>query len=97
MIVSDTGAAIEYDCAAGTISQPLRLSADGAFDWTGTHYIGHGGPSRVDEPANAHPARYTGRATDESMTLTLTLTDGAQPPQTFTLRRGGNAMVFKCL
>lgn len=97
MVVTDTGATIEYDCGEGVISEPLRLSANGEFDWDGIHYPGHGGPIRVDDPANAHPARYTGRATARSMTITLTLTDGSQPAQTFTLVRGGNAGVFKCL
>jgi len=97
LVATDTGATIEYDCAAGNISGPLRLGANGEFDWSGTHYPGHGGPIRIDEPSNAHPARYTGRADAESMEMTLTLIDGTQPPQTFTLKRGGNAAVFKCL
>jgi hypothetical protein len=97
MTVTDTGATIEYDCASGTIVGPLQLGANGAFDWRGTHYPGHGGPVRVDEPPNAHPARYTGRANAESMEMTLTLLDGTQPPQTFTLARGANAGVFRCL
>lgn len=97
MLVTDTGATIESDCAAGVINQPLHLNAGGDFEWTGIHYIGQGGPIRIDQPPNAHPARYTGRAATGSMTLTLTLTDAAQPPQTFALTRGGNAHVFKCL
>ena len=97
MVVADTGARIEYDCASGVINVTLRLSPDGAFDWAGIHYPGHGGPSRIDEPLNSHAARYTGHATAEHMTITLTLLDGTQPPQTFTLDRGGNARVLKCL
>jgi hypothetical protein len=97
MVASDTGATIEYDCASGVIAGPLRLGAQGEFDWSGTHFRGHGGPIRVDEVPDAHPARYTGRATANDMTMTLTLLDGTMPPQTFTLARGANAGVFKCL
>lgn len=97
MVVADTGATIEYDCAMGTIAEPLRLGADGTFDWRGVHYPGHGGPTRIDEPKDAHPARYTGRATADRLTLTVTPTDGLFPPQTFTLTRGGDARVVRCL
>jgi len=97
MVVSDTGAVIEYDCASGVVAGPLTLGAQGEFDWSGTHIRGHGGPSRIDETPDAHPARYAGKATSNQMTLTLTVTDGSQPPQTFSLTRGANAGVFKCL
>jgi len=97
LVATDTGATIEYDCARGEISGPLRLGAAGEFTWEGTHYPGHGGPVRVDEPPNAHPARYVGRASAEAMEMTLTLVDGTQAPQTFTLTRGANAGVFRCL
>ncbi len=51
---------------------------------------------RIDEPPNAHAARYTGHATTDLMSITLSVMDGALAPQTFTLRRGGDAKVFKC-
>lgn len=97
MVVSDTGALIEYDCAAGRITEPLRLDERGHFQWTGVHIPGHGGPVREDEQVESRPARYTGNATSDRMTLTLTLVDSTQPAQTFTLVRGGAAGVFKCL
>lgn len=97
LIVTDTGATIQYDCALGTISQPLLLAPDGAFTWHGVHYPGHGGPVRIDEPPNAHAAVYTGHATSDRLTLTLDVPDLGMPPQTFTLVRGGAAMVFRCL
>jgi hypothetical protein len=97
LVVTDSGATIEYDCAAGTITGPLTLDASGNFDWRGVHSPGHGGPSRVDQPPDTHPARYTGHATSSQMSIALTILDMAVPEQTFTLQRGGNARVFKCL
>jgi hypothetical protein len=98
MVVTDTGATIEYDCASGTIDEPLRLDASGAFAWRGTHVIGHGGPIRQDEQPDAHPAEYTGHADSRRMTITVRLTDGtAFTPQTFALTLGTNPRVFKCL
>ena len=35
--VSDNGGEIEYDCAHGTIAQPLVLDAQGHFSVAGTH------------------------------------------------------------
>ena len=96
IVVTDTGATIEYDCAAGTISEPLRLTESGNFEWRGIHSPGHGGPARIDEPPNAHPARYTGHATANQLVITLAILDMSVPDQTFTLQRGGNARVFKC-
>ncbi len=97
MVVADTGATIEYDCASGSIDEPLRLDASGNFIWHGVHHIGHGGPVRIDEPPNNHAARYTGHASATKMTMTLTLTDTTYPAQTFTLSRGGTPYVFRCL
>lgn len=97
MIVSDTGATIEYDCAAGKITGPLALDANGEFNWSGIHSPGHGGPSRVDEPPDNRPARYTGTATSSSLRITLTVLDGSIPQQTFTLARGAEPRVFRCL
>lgn len=97
IMVSDSGAIIEYDCAAGVVSVPLLLGSRGEFSWMGTHSPGHGGPVRIDEPPNVHPASYSGRVSGNDMTLTLTLQDNSQPSQTFTLVRGANPSVFRCL
>ena len=97
MVVSDTGATIEYDCASGKITVPLALDANGDFSWTGIHSPGHGGPIRIGEPPDDRPARYTGSATSSAMRITMTVVDGSIPPQTFVLARGGAGKVFKCL
>ena len=97
MVVTDTGATIEYDCAAGKITDRMNLNSRGDFDVRGVHYPGHGGPVRIDEPRNAHAARYTGHATSAEMTITLQLTDTVFSPQTFHLVFGQSPHVFKCL
>jgi hypothetical protein len=97
MVVTDTGATLEYDCAEGRVTGPLRLESDGSFTWVGTHYPGHGGPIRIDEPANAHPARYTGHATSTTVQMTLEVLDMPGTVMTFTMKRGADPHVFKCL
>ncbi len=96
MVVNNDGAAIEYDCARGTIDQTL-LAADGMFTAIGTHIRGHGGPVREGEIPDKHPARYDGRIDGRTMTLEVTLTDSGEKLGTFTLERGASPSVFKCL
>ena len=95
--VSADGAIIEYDCAHGTIDQPIVGDRNGRFTVTGTHVREHGGPIRVDEPPDRHPARYDGQVAGNSMRLSVTLTDGNQTIGSFDATLNGPARVVKCL
>jgi len=97
MDVGATSATIEYDCANGSITGPLILDSKGHFSWRGTHVAEHGGPVRSDETANQHPATYTGSIKDNTMTLTVKLTDTNQTIGTFSLTHGRAGRVFKCM
>ena len=96
LVVGATGATIEYDCASGTIDEPL-VATDGVFSAVGTHTRGHGGPVRQDEIPDKHPARYDGRVDGETMILDVMLTDSGEKLGRYTLVRGRTAQVFKCL
>ena len=91
------GAAIEYDCAHGTIDQPVVADRNGRFSATGVHVREHGGPIRADEPSDRHPARYDGEVTGRSMRLTVMLLDVAQSLGPFDLTLGGAARIAKCV
>ena len=95
MVVTDTGASIQFDCGSGRISQPLLLDARGNFDLPGVFYRG-GGPVRIDSLATGVPARYTGHSTFNALSLTMALNDGS-PPSSYILTWGGNPNVLKCL
>jgi hypothetical protein len=97
LTVSATGGVLEYDCASGTIDQPIVVGANGNFIAQGTHTIGHGGPSMVGEIPDLHPARYDGWTDGETMRLTVTLTDTGEKLGSFTLVRGQSPRVFRCL
>lgn len=95
--VNSRNAAVEYDCANGTINGPLTLDADGKFNWSGVHRRERGGPVRKDAPVHSYPAVYTGWIKGDTMTLTVKLTDTDEELGTYTLKRGAVGKVFKCL
>jgi hypothetical protein len=97
LTVSPTGGTLEYDCASGTIDQPVVAAANGNFVAQGTHTIGHGGPIMVGEIPDRHPARYEGWTDGRTMKLSVTLTDNGQKLGDFTLARGQSPHVFRCL
>jgi hypothetical protein len=94
--VLDSGASIEYDCAHGTISKPLRLDSNGHFQAVGSHVGEHGGPILDGESPVGRPVNYSGSISGETMTLTVTLTDSSERIGTFTLERGNEGQLVKC-
>jgi hypothetical protein len=95
--VTERGAAIEYDCAHGTIDEPLVVDRAGRISAQGTHVREHGGPIREDEPADRHPARYSGQLDRDTLQLTVTLTDTRQELGSFKVTRGSPGRLLKCL
>lgn len=96
LAVTQSGATLEYDCARGTIDEPL-VAAEGRFTAVGTHIREHGGPVREGEIPETHPARYDGRIDGETMVLEVTLTDSGEKLGSFGLVRGQSPRVLKCL
>ena len=94
LTVADTSAHVELDCAHGDI--PVRLP-DAAFTVAGTFVREHGGPIRVGETPDSHPALYAASMSGGAMTLTIRLGDSGELVGTFTLTRGSSGRVFKCL
>ena len=97
MVVKNGSATIEYDCASGKITGPLKLNTHGKFDLRGTHTREHGGPVRSDESAEGEPAQYNGWTDGKKMKLTVTLTNSKTEIGTFELTRGSEGRIFKCL
>jgi hypothetical protein len=95
--VQPRSATIEYDCANGTIDGPFTIDSKGSFSWRGTFNREHGGPIRIDEKPNSRPAIYSGSIKGDTMTLTVKLADSKQVLATFTLQRGSEGRVRKCL
>ncbi|SRR5713101_4649182 len=101
LTVGDDGARLEFDCAQGHIPGPLRLKADGRFDFKGTYRPERPGPQWEDEApgtAGRAAARYQGRVEGSTMTLTVrsSAADRAELG-TFTLTQGKPGALRKCL
>jgi hypothetical protein len=94
--VTATGATLEYDCANGAITGPIRLDSQGRFSARGSHTAERGGPVRLDDQPASARARYRGVVKGDTMTLTVTLETGKQPLGVFTLTRGGEPLLMKC-
>jgi hypothetical protein len=95
LTVSDTGAKVEFDCAHGTLDEPLVLDAEGRFDVKGSLLV-EGGPVRLDETRKPQPVRYRGETDGERMSLEVAL-EGGSSGGSFSLTRGGKAKLVKCL
>src|SRR5258706_12892192 len=97
LTVADAGSHIEFDCAHGDIPIPLMVNARHGFDATGIFVRERGGPIRVGDMPDSHPAAYVGSLTETTIVLTVRLTDTTEVVGTFTLSRGSPGRLMKCL
>ena len=95
MMVSRTGARLEYDCAESTIDEPIIVDAKGKFTAKGSYTPDRGGPRRTG-PAPAPRARYVGEVSADTMKLTVTLEGTKEAVGVFTLKRGEDPLLTKC-
>ena len=95
--ITDTSTHLELDCAHGDIPAVLTVDRQGQFQVAGTFMREHGGPIRVDEVADRHPAMYSGVVVSTTMTLTIRLSDTNDVIGAFTLVSGSPGRVLKCL
>ncbi len=94
MIVQGGLAEVQFDCAAGTVDEPIR--ANGPFLVNGTYRAGAGGPIRVGQIFRSQRAKYSGEVTKTVMTLNVMLEDNtALGP--FTLTEGQAPQLTRCL
>ena len=96
LTLSANGGRIEYDCAQGTLDEPVRPDARGVFHVRGQHTQNQGGPARVaDEPAAPQQATYDGTVSGDSMQLRVS-SDG-EAIGSYALRRGADPNMVFCL
>lgn len=78
--VSVDGATAQFNCGSGRIGQPLLVDSRGRFDVPGIYFVTAG-------PGNGNPrqARFTGRANDNTLELSVQLLDTGQVLGPFSL------------
>jgi hypothetical protein len=92
---SEQGATLEFDCATGTIREPIVLDANGHFDVAGSYNREGPGPVRQDVQTDSS-ARYSGTVTGETMTLAVRLEGSSDPLLKLSLTRGKQGKIVKC-
>ena len=97
MDVSDSGADIEFDCARGSISQPLELDAQGRFKLQGTYKAETPAPAAAGggSTGSGVTATYTGVLNGSSLRLEVSI-EGQETPRTFDLLQGDQGHLAKC-
>lgn len=95
--VEGKAATIEYDCAHGTISGPLKIDSRGRFKFSGTHIPERGGPVRSDHDPDSIAVEFTGWTDGRKMTLTVYLKGSGEKLGHYSLTRGNTGRLFKCL
>lgn len=98
MIITESGADLEWDCAVGRITEPFETLEDGTFDLEGTYTPGSGGPIREDDPPRAQPARYFGTKFQLTrITLTVEVPESELTLGPYFLRLGQGVVLHRCL
>jgi len=93
LTVEGAGGTVGFDCAHGSLDEPLTLDASGRFDVKG-RLVTEVGPIRRDAET-ARLARYRGESDGRHMSLEVTL-EGGENVGAFSLVKGDSARLFKC-
>ena len=96
MEVTGSGAQLEFDCAHGTIDEPLRVDSQGAFQAKGTFTPERSGPSRDGDASRTAKATYAGTIKDDTMTLRIVVDGQEGQGNTYRLARDSPGDVRKC-
>lgn len=96
LMLGPTGGTLDYDCAAGRIG-PVLVARDGSFVASGTHTPATGGPEQVGEVRPSWPARYSGSVSGDWMTLRVDVPERGIVIGPYSLRRGAEPMLMRCL
>ena len=88
-----TGAAVEQDCAQGSISGPVRLDRRHHFMAKGVYTVNKPGP-QLESDEGAPPATYSGQVTGH--TLRLSVHALGAPDHSYTLVKDAHVKLIRC-
>jgi len=94
MQVNGAGAEIEFDCARGSILEPLVLNAKGRFRVKGTYKAETPAPMQTNDPPGIN-AVYAGTFVGGTLRLEVSIS-GVDGIKSFELERGQPGRLAKC-
>jgi len=94
--LQDKGGRVEFDCARGTIDEPMRPDSKGAFRVKGTFTPERSGPIRDGDAPPALKAIYSGTIKEDAMSLRVVVESQDPAGTTYELLRGRSANLRKC-
>ena len=92
LIVSNNDVHVHIGCTLGDAVGPIRTDSNGRFEVTGTYNVDAYPVNRGIE----HPAKFTGQIVDQTMTLTVSLTDTTRVLGPVTLIYGKEPKMGPC-
>jgi hypothetical protein len=92
--ISGDSATLDFDCASGSIKDPILLDSSGRFDVVGSYDRQGPGPTRRGAKTESD-ARYSGTVNGNTMKLSVQLPGGSEILE-FSLTRGREGKVTKC-
>lgn len=96
MVVTDSGATLDFDCASGSITERIVPDSSGKFSARGLFARQRPGPTREGEENDGQPATYSGVIEGDKLTLTITLVQNNEEIGNFTLGHGKPARIRRC-
>jgi hypothetical protein len=94
--VTAEGGDLEFDCAAGTIDEPVE-GEGGSFTLVGTFTLGFGGPDMEGREPDVHRAVWMGVIEGDVMTLSGRFGDEETPLGPYRLRKDAPPLLRRCL
>ena len=95
LTVTREGGVLDFACAHGSLAEPIVPDDAGRFETRGVYVAEGPGPVRQNDVAGKK-ARYVGRASGGSMTLSVFVSGSDTEIGPFTLERGRLPRVIKC-
>jgi hypothetical protein len=93
--ISDDKSSLEFDCANGSISEPILLDNEGHFEVPGLYVREGPGPVRQEGNKQSR-AIYAGVVKDDTMTLSIRMDGSSDELLKVTLTRGKQGRLRKC-
>lgn len=95
LVVTSSGARLEFDCAHATIEEAFRVAPAGTFRLRGRYVRERPGPARQEEDGGS-AAEFTGEVSGDSMTMRIGVEGAAEDLPAFRLTRGAPGRIVKC-